>query len=521
MATTAASPPTAWPRELLASVVVFLVALPLCMGISIACGVNPALGLVTGIIGGLVVGVLAGSPLQVSGPAAGLIVLVVDIIAYGGLEALGFAVFVGGLLQLATGSLGLGRVFRAVSPSVIQGMLAGIGVLIFASQFHVMLDDKPKASGLENLETIPVAIFDGFFPIDGSPHHMAAFTGALTIVSLLAWERFRPKALKAVPGALVGVMMGAGAANLLAFDISFVTVPESLGADLTLVGAHWLDLVTDARLWGEAVGLAVIASAESLLCASAVDQIHTGPRTDYDKELRAQGIGNLICGMLGVLPMTGVIVRSSANVQAGAKTRWSAVLHGVWLLALVALLPFVLEVIPTSSLAAILVYTGYKLANPRKVFQLAAYGKGEVAVFLMTVSVIVATDLLTGVVAGVVLATGHLVFHSCRLYLDTSIEDEVQVVTFEGVASFFSIPALARTLDALPAGSQVRFDTEHLVYLDQGCLEILHSWKRSHEASGGILLTELGGLDAHPMARLAKGGGTIRLSKRLDGTEAA
>ena len=205
-ATDAGSGQGSLARDFMASIVVFLVALPLCMGIAIASGAPPALGLVTGIIGGLVVGFIAGQPLQVSGPAAGLAVMVWQLIQDYGLEAMGLAVLIGGIVQFLASLVGLGRWFRAVAPAVIQGMLAGIGVLIFASQFHVMVDDKPRGGGFDNLISIPDAVVKGIFPIDGSVHHMAAAIGIITIVSILAWNRFRPKALKMVPGPLVGVV---------------------------------------------------------------------------------------------------------------------------------------------------------------------------------------------------------------------------------------------------------------------------------------------------------------------------
>ena len=190
-----------WTKDFLASIVVFLVALPLCMGIAIASGVPPALGLITGIVGGLVVGFLAGSPLQVSGPAAGLAVVVYQAVQDHGLAALGVIILGAGAIQLAAGLLKIGQWFRAISPSVIHGMLAGIGVLIFCSQFHVMVDDAPRANGIQNLISIPESIYKGLFPFDGSTHHIAAAIGLLTIVSLLAWNRFKPAQLRMVPAA--------------------------------------------------------------------------------------------------------------------------------------------------------------------------------------------------------------------------------------------------------------------------------------------------------------------------------
>ncbi len=218
--------------DALASVVVFLVALPLCMGVAIASGLPPAAGLVTGIVGGIVVGALAGSPLQVSGPAAGLAVMVWQLVQEFGVATLGIIVLLAGVVQIAAGLFRVGQVFRAVSPAVIHGMLAGIGVLIFASQFHVMLDDSPKGSGLQNLISIPAAIKAGLVPVDGSFQHQAAIVGVITIVTVLLWVRFAPKRLRLVPAPLVGVIAGVAAAHSMSFGVKFVNVPDDLLATL-------------------------------------------------------------------------------------------------------------------------------------------------------------------------------------------------------------------------------------------------------------------------------------------------
>ncbi|MCB9764094.1 MAG: SulP family inorganic anion transporter [Alphaproteobacteria bacterium] len=478
-------------RDLLASVVVFLVALPLCMGIAIASGVPPALGLITGIVGGLVVGFLAGSPLQVSGPAAGLAVIVWELVQSWGIEALGVIVLIGGGIQLVAGLARLGRWFRAVSPAVIYGMLAGIGVLIFGSQFHVMLDDSPKGNGLENLSTIPAAIFDGLWPLDGSAHHMAAMIGVVTIIALVGWDNLRPKALHAVPGALIGVIAATIIAQLAGLPIQYVSVPDSLTGALNVPTAGAFALLSEPSIWAAGVALAVIASAESLLCATAVDQLHDGERTDYDRELAAQGVGNLICGALGALPMTGVIVRSSANVEAGAKSRWSAILHGGWLLGLIVAAPFVLAMIPRASLAAILVYIGYKLVNVDNIRRLRRFGWGEVAVYGATVATIVATDLLTGVLVGLGLALARLLWRTAALAIDTRTdEDGVTVLTLGGVASFVTLPLLADALESLPEDRPVRVDTHGLRHIDQASVELLDGWRNQRAGRGVVVILE-------------------------------
>lgn len=486
-------------RELLkhdvpASIVVFLVALPLCMGIAIASGVPSekaaAVGLLTGILGGLVVGLLGGSPLQVSGPAAGLSVIIFELIQEHGWEKLGLIIMIAGALQLAAGLFKLGQWFRAVSPAVVYGMLAGIGVLIFASQFHIMLDDHPKDSGLANLLSFPEALWKGLVPSQETTHDDAARIGLLTISLLLLWTMAIPKRLKTIPAAVVAVTAATAVTVLLDLPIKQVVVPENLLNAVQLpvfdgpgLLARWQSLLLAGA------SLAFIASAETLLSATAVDKMHRGPRTQYDRELAAQGIGNMLCGFLGALPMTGVIVRSATNVEAGARTRLSAILHGVWLLGLVCLFPFVLRWIPTSSLAALLVYTGYKLVDPQAVRRLWTYGRGEVLIYMATVVTIVATDLLTGVLVGIGFSLAKLIyaFSHLKVHLMNDPERRESFLYLKGAATFLRLPRLAAALDSVPPGAQLHVHFENLTYIDHACLDLLMSWEKQHAAMGGSL----------------------------------
>ena len=479
-------------KDLLASVVVFLVALPLCMGISIASGVPPALGLITGIVGGLVVGFFAGAPLQVSGPAAGLAVLVWELVRDHGIAALGPVLVLAGALQFLAGTLRVGRWFRAMSPAVIHGMLAGIGILILTAQFHVMLDDKPKSSGLANLLSIPGAIWGGIFPIDGSPHELAAVAGIITIASLLAWNKWRPDACRLVPGALVGVLAGTLTAYLFGLPVQRVSVPGNLLEAVRLPTFETFSLLKQSSLLGAAFAMAFIASAETLLSAAAVDRMQQIVRTNYDKELRAQGIGNLICGMLGALPMTGVIVRSSANVQAGAQTRMATILHGGWLLAFVALLPFVLRQIPTACLGGILVYTGYKLVNIQNIRHLSTYGRLPVLIYAATVIGIVVEDLLTGVLIGVALTTLKLIYKVTHLDVRVDLDSEENRVDVHllGAATFLKLPKLASAFESIPPNSEVHVHLDRLMYIDHSCLDLIAEAKQQLAASGSKLITE-------------------------------
>jgi len=477
-------------HDFIASIVVFLVALPLCMGIAIASGVPPAVGLITGMVGGIVVGFLAGAPLQVSGPAAGLTVLVFEIVRDHGIVALGPIVLLAGVIQFVAGRLKFGAWFRAISPAVIYGMLAGIGVLILASQFHVMLDQKPKGSGIQNLLSIPAAIVNGVFPLDGSRHEVAALLGLITIGVLIAWESLKRGRLKVIPGALVGVIVASGVAAVFRFPVQFVEVPRNLLDAITLPTTDSLTILANPYVVLSALALAFIASAETLLCATAVDRLQTLYRTDYDRELTAQGVGNMICGVLGALPMTGVIVRSSANVQAGARTRLSAILHGVYLLMFVALFPNVLSYIPTSGLAAILVYTGFKLVDVKNIRRLQSYGRATVAVYAATVIAIVCTDLLTGVLTGFFLSAARLLYKVTHLDFVTRTVGKHVELSLVGVATFVRLPKLAHVLESVPAGSEVHIDSSRLAYIDDSCLDQIRSWKDQFESRGGTVIIE-------------------------------
>jgi MFS superfamily sulfate permease-like transporter len=622
-----------WRQDFAASLVVFLVALPLCMGIALASGAPVATGLVTGIIGGIIVGSFAGAPLQVSGPAAGLTVICGEVIREQGLHALGIVVMIAGGLQLAAGLLKLGQWFRAVSPAVIHGMLSGIGILILSSQLHVMVDDRPRHSGLANLASMPEAIWKGlplprwetperrrerieflqlfgrlheeqreikaevlrvvtrhgsderhameaeqlaiFIPrqrqltadirearerlaastiveangrradalevavqnvdsaanqaladleahrvesVDDSlaaadaavsdvlqslkSHDWAAKVGLLSILVIIGWQTLIPKRMRMIPGPLVSVFAATLLAWACALPVLYVEVPDNILNGLTFPSLAVFQDVTLGTLLTAGVMMAVIASAETLLCATAVDRMHQGPRTQYDRELAAQGVGNLLCGTVGALPMTGVIVRSAANVQAGGKTRLSAILHGIWLLLFVVALGFLLRMIPIAALAGILVYTGFKLIDWKGFLHLWKYSRSEAAIFLIVVTVIVVEDLLIGVITGVVLSAIKLLvtFSHLRVQMTPVAggkpgHGRVEL-TMSGAATFLRLPVLAAKLDEVPRGAELHVDLSQLDYVDHACLELLMAWAKQHESAGGRLVIDWGELHA-------------------------
>ncbi|MCX4527500.1 SulP family inorganic anion transporter [Streptomyces sp. NBC_01551] len=452
-----------------ASVVVALVALPLCVGVAVASGVPAELGIVTGVVGGLVTGWFRGSSLQVSGPAAGLTVLVYEAVHAYGLAALGVLVLAAGVLQLGMGVLRLGRWFRAISVAVVHGMLAGIGLVLIAGQLYALGGVPAPGDTLGKL--------GGMTELGGRADWAAVALGAATVAVLVAWRRV-PDRLRLVPGALVGVAAATGAAVLLELPVAKVRVTGVLEA---VSPPAWGDfgVLASVGVVGTVVALALIASAETLFSAAAVDRMHDGDRTDYDRELVAQGFGNAVCGLLGALPMTAVIVRSAANVEAGARTRAARIMHGGWLLLFAVALPQALEVVPLAALAGVLLHAGWKLLPARAVAVLWRTHRGEAVVLVATAAAIVATNLFEGVLIGLGLAVAKAAWETSHVHVEEVWEGDELCVRVLGNASFLRLPKLLDALEALPHGPSVRLDLSGLRHLDHACLTALDGWERN------------------------------------------
>lgn len=487
---------------LLPALVVFLVALPLSLGVAMASGVPPAAGLWSAVIGGLVVGRLAGAELQVTGPAAGLAVLVWEIVQTHGLAGLGVVVFLAGALQLLAGVLNLGQWFRAVSPAVVRGMLAGIGLLIFASQLHIVLGSRPTGSGLGDWLALPGALLD----LTASDRIATGLVGALAIVAIALWDARRPPRFHSLPGALVGVALATGVAFVFGLSVPTVTLPSDLVAAIDwLTPSEVLGGLTDTGIWASAATLAAVASAEALLSATATDRLHSGRRTDYDQELRAQGVGNLVAGVFGALPVTGVIVRSSANVAAGAKDRLPGMLHASLILSVVLLAPAALQIIPTAALAAVLVVTGVRLMAFKEVVGLYRVDRIEAGILTATALSIVTIDLLTGVVVGIVLSVVRLMAHAIRLELELHLNDVEQhaVVRLSGAGSFLAVSQLCDTLAQVPEGYTLQLEDEELHHVDLAFVDLISNWASRRETPDAHLEQGLGRLRQRVLATSA------------------
>lgn len=469
--------------DVLASFVVLLVAVPLCIGIAVACNVPPERGLITGVIGGIVVGLFAGSPLLVSGPAASLIVLVFEIVQTRGLAALAPVVMLAGVWQIIAGKLKLGQWFRAVAPAVVHGMLLGIGVLIVGSQLHIAIDSKPAKTFITNIASFPGELWQALST--GNIADAAPFlTGVSTAVILLGWNYLRPKRLALVPGHLVSVVAVVVGVAVLDAPVRFLDVSPKFFSGLDVASGSTLKLI-DASVIGSSLIFAFVASAATLLTAVAIDQRQSFVKTDYNREMIAQGIGNLSVGALGGLPMTGVIVRSSVNVDAGARTRLSTILHGVWILAFVVAFPQVLAMIPRSCLGAILVITGVKLFDHRILRVLYQRGRAELAICLVTLCGVVFIDLFTGIMLGLGTALFKIVYTFSHVELTSNVTEEGEH-TFElgGSATFLRLPALAEALERVPEDKVLHLKIDRLEHIDHACLELLANWDQQRKAQG-------------------------------------
>ncbi|MGY0489282.1 SulP family inorganic anion transporter [Streptomyces sp. WG-D5] len=477
------SPPTSkFPHlkaDFTASLVVFLVALPLCVGVAVASGVPAEIGLITGIVGGIVTGLMRGSSLQVSGPAAGLTVLVYEAVQEFGLPVLGVIVLVTGLLQIAMGALKVGRYFRAISVSVVEGMLAGIGLVLIAGQLYSVLDAKAPESGLGKIAGLPGAFVDAL----GSTRALTSLAlGAGTVAVLVLWK-YMPKKARVVPGPLAAVGLAMLVAFLFDAPVAMVEVNGLIGSIQPPPLDAFGELAT-VGLLGTIVAFTLIASAESLFSAAAVDRMHDGPRTEYNKELLAQGAGNAVCGVLGALPMTAVIVRSSANVQAGARTKASRVMHGVWLLLFAALLPALLAYIPIPALAGVLVHAGAKLVPVRALAKLWREHRGEAVILVVTAVSIVAISMFEGVLIGLALSVVKTAWDSSHVKLEVIDKGAGPVQAhLSGNATFLRLPKILDSLEALPQNRPVELNLSGLHHLDHACRTALESWAERHSSA--------------------------------------
>ncbi|GAA4330587.1 SulP family inorganic anion transporter [Mucilaginibacter gynuensis] len=487
-------------KDLPSSIVVFLVALPLCLGIALASGAPLFAGIVTGIIGGVVVGAVSGSQLSVAGPAAGLTVIVLNAITgLGSYEAFLLAVLLAGIMQILLGLVKAGTIANYFPSAVIEGMLAAIGIILIMKQFpHAVGYDADYEGDESFAQTDTHNTFSGITGALAKINYGAVIISLVSLAILIYWPKFKKGAMVPAPllvvvmGIILGLVFGGG--NLALLDKQFVNIPlvKSAGEFFTLFKSPNFSAITNKEVWIVAVTLAVVASLETLLSLEAVDKIDPIKRiSPTNRELVAQGIGNITSGLLGGLPMTAVIVRSSANVNAGARTKMSAIFHGVLLLVSLLLIPGVINLIPLSCLAAILLMTGYKLARISLFKHMWHKGLDQFIPFVVTILAVVFTDLLKGVAIGMLIGVFYILRTNLRNpYFYQIIKDGDKKVIHIKLAeevSFLNKAAIQVTLTSLPKGSDVIIDGSNSRFIDQDVLETIFNYKHNAYTKGIIV----------------------------------
>ena len=463
-------------------IVVFLVALPLCMGIALASGAPPLAGIISGIIGGIVVGALSTSHISVSGPAAGLTAIVLGgITDLGSFELFLVAGFIAGILQIILGFLRAGSVSSYFPNNVIEGMLAGIGLIIIIKQL-------PYAFGIdESTATAGGTIVQQFL---NSISPGVVIVTAVSLAILLLWEKVAVlKKIKLLPGALVAVLAGITLSEIfkgtsLAIPTSqFVAIatPDTLAEYKNLIVFPDFSGFLNYKVWILGATIAVIASIETLLCIEATDRIDPYKRiADSNVELKAQGIGNIVSSLIGGLPITSVIVRSSTNVNAGATKKYSAIVHGILLLVSVMAIPHLLNRIPLGTLAAVLLIVGYKLASPAKIKHVWQKGKFQFIPFVVTFVCVLVFDLLIGVIVGLAVAILFLLLGNMKraYYLSREELNDAQVVRIDLAeeVSFLNKAAIKKTLKNIKAKSKVIINARKSSYISGDILELIEEF---------------------------------------------
>jgi MFS superfamily sulfate permease-like transporter len=497
--------------------VVFLVALPLCLGIAMASGAPLFSGIISGVIGGLVVGYLSKSHLSVSGPAAGLTAIVLTAITnLGAFDLFLTAVFIAGLIQLALGFIKAGSISNYFPTNVIEGMLAGIGIIIILKQM-------PHAFGYDS-------DFEGdqaFFQPDGG-NTLTSLLGivnyiqlgaiiitVLSLVILIAWDKVPfLKKLKLIPGALIAVILGVllneifistGSSLAIAKEhLVSLPIPSSLEEFKQIIVTPNFSGITNPQVWIVGLTIAIVASIETLLCIEAADRMDVHKRyTDTNVELKAQGIGNIISSLFGGLPMTSVVVRTSANNNAGAKSKMSAIIHGILLLLSVLIIPAILNKIPLATLAAILLLVGYKLAKPSTLKHFWEKGKYQFIPFIATLTAVVFTDLLKGVALGMIISIIFVLKGNMQRAYKFRKEEyhdgDVIHIELAQEVSFLNKAAIKSTLNDIPENSKVIIDAKDTVYIAHDILDLIHEFKTTRAKDDNIKVNLIGFKEAYQL----------------------
>lgn len=504
----------------MAGLVVFLIAVPLCLGIALACGAPLIAGINAGIVGGIVVGFLSGSQLSVTGPAAGLTAIVATAIpALGGFDLFLCAVVIAGAFQILFGLLRAGSISNYIPSSVIEGMLAGIGIIIIMRQIpHAFGYDKANEGDFFSVEAGGEGMFQSAIGHLNFLHPGAITAAAVAVAILLLWQRPFFKRIQWMPGGLAAVLSGIlinelfrisgspwliGSANLVSLP-----TPGSFSEYLNQYQLPDFSGFTNPQVWTVGLTIAAVASIESLLCLEATDKLDPLKRyAPGNRELLAQGVGNMVSGLIGGLPMTSVIVRSSANINAGGRTKLATIIHGLLLLVLVAAIPVLLNKIPYASLAAILLITGYRLCHPSTFVHVwKEGGRMQFLPFVVTVVAVVSIDLLKGVAIGLVVSIFFILRQNMRnaySFQRSSYDDGdlIRIKLAEEV-SYLNKGAIKETLDNLKPNSHVIIDGSNAEYIDFDVLQVIRDFALVQSGDKQIQVSLVGFKSAYKLPEM-------------------
>ncbi|WP_291130819.1 SulP family inorganic anion transporter [Flavobacterium sp. UBA7682] len=514
--------------------VVFLVALPLCLGIALASGAPLFSGIIAGVVGGIVVGYLSQSHLSVSGPAAGLTAIVLTAISdLGAFNIFLLAVLIAGFIQLALGFIKAGSISNYFPTNVIEGMLAGIGVIIILKQIpHAFGYDKDYEGDESFVQPDGQNTFTEIFSVLDHIQLGALLITLVSLAILISWNKVKfLKKLKLVPAALVAVIVGIllneffiqSGSNLAITKEHLVSlpVPTSLAEFKEILIFPDFTAITNSKVWVVAVTIAVVASIETLLCIEAADRMDKLKRyTDTNVELKAQGLGNIISSLLGGLPMTSVVVRTSANAAAGAKSKMSAIIHGVLLLVSVLAIPFILNKIPLATLAAVLLLVGYKLANPKTIKHFWEKGKYQFIPFIATFVGVVFTDLLKGVALGIVISIIFVLKGNLKRAYSFRKEEyadgDVIHIDLAQEVSFLNKAAIKSTLNDLPENSKVIINATDTVYIAHDVLDLIKEFKTIRAKEENIKVKLVGFKKAYQLENSEGFKKTVTVEQKYD-----
>ncbi len=495
--------------DLASGLVVFLVALPLCLGIALASGAPLFSGIVSGVIGGVVVGILSNSSLSVTGPAAGLTAIVLTAITdLGGFDIFLVAVILAGLIQIALGFLKAGSFSNYFPTSVIEGMLAAIGIIIILKQIpHAFGHDIDNEGDFFYIEKSGHSTFDTLIESINYIHTGALLIALLSLAILILWEKVPAlRNIKVIPGALVVVVVvsillneffiQSGSNLAIVTQNHLVSLPSFGEIQKGFALPNFAELANE-KVWIVAVTIAVVASIETLLCIEATDKLDPFKRfTDTNRELKAQGIGNILSGLLGGLPMTSVVVRSSANINSGGRTKLATIFHGVLLFTFALSIPFILNKIPLAALAAVLLMVGYKLAKPSVFVHLWKNGYSQFIPFIITVIAVVRIDLLKGVGIGLAVSIIFILYQNLKIaysFKKESFHDgDIITIKLAQEVSFLNKAAIKTTLGQIPHGSKLVIDASHTKYIDFDVVELIKDFRNVTVKDKDITLTLIG-----------------------------